>query len=303
MLHEYAFSPELLRKWAGNDRDYREFFREYGLGSPRLSSTFPKLKTSKFRSYFLRNGPVDEQSKQALRYTEMIDYLAEALIYRDGFECTKGEWGKDVIEEDNRNQFHAMISTELLDSPRSLTPENMYLENSVWGHCRQYSVPRRYQEIAPHLKNILRLAAKSVVIVDTFGWNERSIDFILHLVSDALSDRVYSVIPEIHLYFKEKYDKSNPTAQAVKSSIEQGLPGTIEKISLTVTELREKDGSDVFHNRCILTEHGGISLGHGIDVSEDINHTDEITLLEKDVYEKKWNQFLNGSCFEVVSQA
>lgn len=34
-------------------------------------------------------------------------------------------------------------------------------------------------------------------------------------------------------------------------------------ISVHVFELRESGGGDVFHNRCILTEHGGIKLGRG----------------------------------------
>jgi hypothetical protein len=35
-----------------------------------------------------------------------------------------------------------------------------------------------------------------------------------------------------------------------------------------VYELDDMPGHDVFHNRYLLTEFGGVSLGHGVDLSE-----------------------------------
>lgn len=68
-------------------------------------------------------------------------------------------------------------------------------------------------------------------------------------------------------------------------------------------ELKENDDSDTFHNRCILSELGGIALGHGIGVSEDEQHSDEATVLEKAIYLKKWQQFVENSSFNVASKA
>ena len=42
MIYEYALEPAVLTSWASNDRDYAEFLREYGLGTPRIVSSFPK---------------------------------------------------------------------------------------------------------------------------------------------------------------------------------------------------------------------------------------------------------------------
>lgn len=306
MLHEYAVAPDLLKQWAANDRDYYEFFREYGLGSPRISSSFPKQKASRFISYFLREAPADEQSLQGRRYVEMVKHMAEALICREGIACEAGDWIQDVVNEDARFPFHAVLSPANLDSPRSLTPETMYAPGSVWKHVRQDTVQRRYKAIAPYLKDMLRLAKKKVVIIDTYGWNDRAVGFIGQLIGDVCTDRCHSNVPEILVFYKERVDRHNagnasPAAAKIKADIENALPAGSSEINVHVTELREKPGEDVFHNRCILTEHGGVSLGHGVDVSENPNHSDEITLLERKVYENKWSQFIDSPCFEVVT--
>lgn len=44
MIYEYALDPVVLSTWASNERDYAEFLREYGLGTPRMISSFPKKK-------------------------------------------------------------------------------------------------------------------------------------------------------------------------------------------------------------------------------------------------------------------
>ncbi len=48
MIYEYALDPAVLSTWASNERDYAEFLREYGLGTPRIISSFPKKKNLNF---------------------------------------------------------------------------------------------------------------------------------------------------------------------------------------------------------------------------------------------------------------
>ncbi|MDI3323395.1 hypothetical protein QKW35_03310 [Pontibacterium granulatum] len=303
MIHEYALDPELLKTWASSDRDYNEFFREYGLGTPRLASSFPKQKAAKYRNFYLREGPADEQSLQAQRYIEMVNHLTCALVHRDGFECASSEWSESVISEDAREPFYALLASAPLESDRCLTPATMYSRESIWNHPRQQNVARTYESCSPVLRDVLRLAKDRIVFVDSFGWNQRAIGFIGRLIGDAFQGRVHSAIPEIVLYYKKKRNGGTPSASHVKAEIERRVGGCAQALILRVYELEEIEGEDVFHNRCILTELGGVSLGNGVDVSERPSHTDELTLLEREVYEKKWKQFVEELCFEVVSQA
>jgi len=308
VLHEYAISPALLKQWAADDRDYYEFFREYGLGSPRIPSAFPKQKARKCRAYFLSEGPADQQSNQARRYLEMVEYLVETVVCRDGIVCEEGDWNLDVLIEDARAPFHVVLSPDPLDTPRNLTPKTMYSKGSAWNHARQETVARSYDAISPYLRDMLRLAKDKVILIDSYGWNQRAISFISKIIIDICNSRVSGQLPSVLVFYKEKIDRksvrnSSPSSAQVKASIVEVLSTEVNGIDLTVSELRELGGKDVFHNRCILTEHGGVTLGHGIDVSEDENHSDEISLMEKSVYDKKWGQFVENLCFELISHA
>lgn len=304
MIHEYALDPELLKDWANNDRDYYEFFREYGLGTPRLSSSFPKQNRSKFRSFYLQKSPSNTQSLQAQRYVEMVRYLAEALVCRDGFECDASvDWYENVLAEDARKPFYGVLASTPMGNPRCLTVETMYSNNSIWHHQRQALVTRTYDSCSPLLRDMLRLAKDKVLFVDPYGWNQRAIDFIGRLINDAFNRRVHSAVPELILCFKPKRDGGSPGAAYVKEEIEKRIVTPPPELQLQVYELENREGDDVFHNRYLLTELGGVSLGNGIDLSENEAHTDDLTLLERNIYDEKWRRFVDMTDFTILSQA
>jgi len=72
---------------------------------------------------------------------------------------------------------------------------------------------------------------------------------------------------------------------------------------LEVFGLIETENSDFFHNRCILTEPVGVIAGHGIGVSGDELHIDDVILMKPKIYQKKWQQFIEKNCFEKASEA
>lgn len=303
MIHEYAISPELLKIWAANDRDYNEFFREYGLGTPRLASSFPKQKVAKSRSFYLREGPANEQSLQSQRYVEMVTHLTEALVHRDGFECASSDWSESVVSEDAREPFYALLTATPLESERCLTPDKMYSRTSIWNHSRQISVARTYESCFQSLGEVFRLAKNKIVIVDSYGWNQRAISFLSRLITEGLAHRIHSSLPDVVLYYKEDRRSSAPDSSYVKAELERRVLGTLPDLNIKVYGLAEVEGEDVFHNRCALTELGGVAFGHGIDLSEDPSHTDDVFLLERSLYDKKWDQFVENLCFDVVSKA
>jgi len=306
MIQEYALDPAVLSAWASNSRDYSEFMREYGLGTPRIISSFPKKKAPKLRSYFLSKGPADDDSLQGQRYLEMVQKMVEVLIFRDGFDTEDSDWDVNAKVENGRAPFDVVLSQEAIDTPRNITPQNMYSTGSIWNHPRQVNIQRTVEGIQMVLMDFLRLATDRVVIVDAFGWTQEAIITVQQVINLILERRVNSQLPCIHLYYKEKKGGNrsgvgSPDAITVKNRILKGISDSLSNIDLQVFELREIEGNDVFHNRCILTEHGGMITGHGIGVSNDEAHTDEAILMSSEIYAKKWRQFVEDSCFQVVS--
>ncbi|WP_422448529.1 MULTISPECIES: hypothetical protein [unclassified Endozoicomonas] len=300
MLHEYAIAPSLLSYWALTKRDYTEFLREYGLGSPRVVSCFPKTRSSKLRSYFLRNGPADSQSLQSQRYVVMVEKLLETLVVRENTAINDDEWEHQVLIENSRIPFNIILSKQSLGVDHSLTPDSMYDADSPWNHEVQKDIIRTKKGFSEAVYNMLRLSTKQVVIIDPYGWTDEATDLVTYLINNMSIHRVSSRLPYVQLFYKQ-HTKS-PNASFVKKAILEGIE-TGMSLDVKVYELEETPNGDVFHNRCILTEHGGISTGHGIGVSEKEVHTDEAFLMKPRIYQKKWDQFIEGNNFTICSQA
>jgi len=307
MIFEYALQPSVLLSWSSNHRDYSEFFREYGLGTRRIISSFPKKKASKLRSYLLQHSPADEQSLQGQRYTEMVLKVVEALVFRD-VENFEGEWLATVVEENTRAPFGAVLSSQLVDVDCCIMPENMYEKGSIWECKRQLDIQRTNQGLYSAIENLVSLSSERIEIIDPFAWTQEGIAFIQFLLNSLSIDGVNHVFPSVDIFYKEKRGGNNtgrgsPPAEYVKTNIVDGLEGESSNIVINVYELREKNDGDVFHNRCILTEHGGVMTGHGIGVSGEEAHTDEAVLMEPHIYKKKWRQFVEERCFDLASNA
>jgi hypothetical protein len=305
MIHEYALEPSVLVHWATNERDYAEFFREYGCGSPRVFSTFPTQKAGKLRSYLLQSCPSDSQSTHSRRYVELVEALVETVILRLIPENSYSSWNESVVSENQRLAFHAVISKESINIDRNLTIANMHGRESVWNHKRQENILRTTLSFTSVFLNLLRYSCDKVVFVDAYGWSEDSINMIQRLIKLSFQNRLTNKCPEFILHFKEKQGgrhsgQGSPGANYVKQKILSGLD---QEINLSVNELKECISSDVFHNRCLLSEHGGIIYGHGLDIKENYLHTDEALLMERQIYEKKCKQFFENISFEVVSKA
>lgn len=301
MIHEYAIEPRVLYAWAENKRDYCEFLREYGLGTPRIFSSFPKLKPDKLRSYFLQSTPTGEDSQQSRRYIEMVNKLIETLVLRQVAPHQHNEWADHARDENQRVPFSVIISLEPLEIDENITAETMYSPESRWVHPDQLNIQRTDDGISKAISDFLRFSTKQVVVVDTYGWTPEAVQQMQRLLNRITQERVHSTIPQIALFYKQ--NQRSPNAANVKQRIIEGIDLNNVELSLTVFELEEVHGHDVFHNRCILTEHGGVITGHGIGVSGEQEHTDEAILMRPDIYHKKWDQFVERNGYEVVSEA
>jgi len=302
MIYEYALDPKVLLLWASSDRDHAEFYREYGIGTPRIFSSFPKKKASKLRSYLLRFSPPDSQSLASRRYTEMVVKLTESIVNRNVKDCQENDWAGMVVVENQERPFDIILSSEAIELNNNITSRSMYLPDSIWNHPREYSIHRTNSDFLLKISNFLRLCNSRVIIIDPYGWRMNSIKFIRFMLKNIMTDRVNPNSPEITIFYKEKVGES-ARASYVKNSILEDLPENSVSLQIKVFELKETSESDVFHNRCILTEHGGISTGHGINLPDEKSHTDDMFLLGPELYQKKWQQFSDEICFKVVSES
>lgn len=63
---------------------------------------------------------------------------------------------------------------------------------------------------------------------------------------------------------------------------------------------RQRQGGEKLHNRYVLTDLGGVSLGVGLDEGE-AGETDDLLLLPRAQYELRWSQYVgNDGAFEQI---
>ena len=79
MVYEFAIEPDLVATW-GTLPKYRYFMDNFGLGTPRIMSEFPKLKNWRRRVLQAASG---REGLEMQRITAMVNYLGEILVKRD----------------------------------------------------------------------------------------------------------------------------------------------------------------------------------------------------------------------------
>lgn len=299
MIKEFALDPTLLLHWAKSTRDYHEFFREYGRGTPRLISSFPKKKFSKLRSYLIEKSDCLENESAKLRYIEMVQALADGLVCRSCEASVTNDWYDLVQIENQLNPFDAILSSHKINLDSAVSLDDMY-DSVLWNLPFQLNIKRTQEEFLNHLDSFVKTTKEYLVFVDAFCYQSRAIDIIAKLINKLEQRKSKEVIPKVLIFYRENQNSKN--VHYVKENILAKIKPELE-IDLIVSELQPSAGQDAFHNRYILNDCGGILLPYGFDLSDEDCETDEAIILSKENYNKRWGQFVDNLSFNLVNQA
>lgn len=298
MIKEFALDPTLLLHWAKSERDFREFFREYGRGTPRHISSFPKKKFSKLRSYLIEKIDSLESEHEKLRYTEMVQALAEGLACRSCEILTTSTWVDLVQIENNINPFDTILSSSEINLESALTLDDMY-SSELWNLPSQLNIKRTQEDFLNHLESFVKTTTNNLVFIDAFCYQNRALELISNLINQLEQRKLKENTINVKIFYRENTNSKD--VHYVKSKILANIKSKLN-IDIQVTELRSSSGQDVFHNRYILNDCGGILLPYGFDLSDEECETDEAIILSKENYDKRWRQFIENLSFEVVNQ-
>lgn len=306
MINEVAIDPEVLLLWSKSSRDYNEFLHSYGIGTRRIVSSFPKQKFTKLRSYLISKTDTLNSELEKSRYTEMVLSLENNIFLRDNASGSSDDW-YDLVADENV-PFDKVLSQKEFDCKNLILLENLY-DSNLYKLKNQISFNRTNESFINAVKNFINMTISKFVIIDAFAWKTDSIKVITQILEEISNRRNSSKLVEVIIIYKgdsqTNRDKA-PFAKVYKNLILNELSRPLNSICIKVLHISESDNSDAFHNRYILNDLGGITLGHGLDISQKAGKghtTDEVTLLEKDIYEKRWKQFVTQIEFDIVSSA
>jgi hypothetical protein len=292
MIYEYALEPEMVAAW-GDRHNHRFFIREFGLGSGRLVSRYPKAWANKVWDSFDGASQMDRK-----RLEELLVRLKETMVKRKNpvWDDAQESWLENALAEHARHHFFRIMAR---NNPAA-SPEVIAEETLAASPCPGWDVPhgmtvnRKARDMAEAV-NMMLGCCRWVKFIDPYfvkgkTGHKKSLPAFLKILAAERPVGPPETI-EIHTsgdgattdYLREFYEKIIPAG-----------------LHVTLYRWQERPGGQKLHNRYILTDLGGVSFHHGLDCGSE-GETDDITLLDREQYERRCKQYIkNSSAFDKV---
>ncbi len=298
MIYEFAIEPDLVATW-GNPSDYRFFADKFGLGTARIMSEFPKLKN--WRRQIL-GAAAGVEDLDLGRITALIGLLTEKKITRQNVQYNGTiSWLENAEAEHNRNNFHAILSTK---NPRNHTDVMIGKSLGVnpdkrWNLEAEKVVERKAYKMAESVISMLSNCTIAIFIDPHFGpERDHYRKTIKQFMKSLTQNRNNLPLDRVEIHTQEK-STADFFKKECKANMSACIPPTLK---VRFVRWKQKRGGEKLHNRYILTDIGGVKFTVGLDEGR-AGETDEITLLPKETYELRWNQYASDEpAFDFVDE-
>ncbi|HEC03694.1 MAG TPA: hypothetical protein ENI81_09180 [Phycisphaerales bacterium] len=322
MIYEFAVEPALVASW--HDRSaYRFFDGKFGLGTKRALCRFPgkrwrRLVLGEFQKFF--TNPEDKAKKQAAkkRLDALIRHLEHGSTQRNHSWNQDSNWLDCALCEHARRPFQGIVvlqSPDGVDLPEYILDATTLSEEDMLWNPPARSTPREASELLTDITPLLHHVRNIRLIDPYFDCREdRWKNLLLGLLDIAQNGRAAdeSITVEIHTSVDREFDRNRVQdeesereeakllVESIKNAVSSVLNGQT-KFYVFVWSDRNYHTTEKLHNRWILTETGGILLGHGLDTPG--KGTDDPSLLSKNQWEHRCSIYAKeSSVFRLVRQ-
>lgn len=296
MIHVYALEPQLVASWAKREQ-FRFFYDKFGLGTPRAMLELPAFTNWK-RAVFREAERLDLSEEDKKRLEELFRLLGEHRSRRrDSVYDGLLTWLENAEREHDRRPFAGILATA---NPRThsavLLGEQFDVQDRRWCYPVGVTPARDPEAIAQALVGMLVNCRKLHLVDPHFGPENSRHRKVLEAILRILAK--HSDVPEvIRLHCAEKSTVTFFESEAAKMASRLPVRMTVEFI-----RWKQRAGGEKLHNRYVLTELGGVTLGTGLDEGS-AGETDDLNLLSYAQYERRWKQFVeDDGSFELVDQ-
>lgn len=295
MLYEYAVEPKAIgESW---DR-FLYLIEKFGFHRGRLISRFPKTW----------ERHVIETARQAgmneVRFKSLVEKLdiakREALIRNARkYDPYAGDWLDNAILQHTFEPFHAIIASENRgEKDFILVAEDIDEQTPLMVSRTDWEVARTGEALAKAMSPLLKFA-KKILFVDRYFNIEKpsyreTLEASLAIVATHHSGNFQC---EIHFCDHDK----RPSSELIIDNAGDWLSGVIpEEMSVLLFFWEVKAEGDIFHDRYLLTDRGGMSLGAGFS-AEGAHQKVHLYLLEPESCRKKLVAFeRNSAVYKLV---
>jgi hypothetical protein len=281
MIAEYALEPGMVAKW-GDRLNYRFFIREFGLGSGRQVSRYPKKWARKVWESFPGGSEIERK-----RLEELLVRLQETIIRRKDFHWDENKtWLDNALQEHSRHAFRAILTRKNPVGRPEIIEEDGIADSPcpAWDSPHGRTVCRTTVVMLAAVKHML-ICCRWVKFIDpyfvkgTTGHKKSLSAFLKILSAERPVGRPQAI--EIHT------TGEGATTDYLKRFYEKIIPVGLQ---VTIYRWQQRPGGQKLHNRYILTDLGGVSFHHGLDTGRE-GETDDLTRLDLQQYFLRCNQY------------
>jgi hypothetical protein len=282
MIYEYALEPEMVAKWG--EKGKKHFQREFGLSQGRIVSRYPE----NWRELVWKSFSSEDQNEK-YHLTELIFRLSEKQIKRKAFlwDNSKETWLENALNEHASHPFRAVLARNNKDNLPQVLDEDSLADDPCpgWDNPSDIPIQRTVEEMTSAVMCMLTLC-RWIKFIDphidptTYRYQMSMNSFLKILAGKRLAGPLESI--EIH-YKTEKYSlRYLEDVYKKKNIIPKGL-------KVTLFQWDDKQSEHMLHNRYILTNIGGVSFNHGLDIG---GGTDVVHRLSMKTYESIYNEYI-----------
>jgi hypothetical protein len=284
MIKEFALDPDVLTTWP----NFRYFVEKFGVGQGRLIAQFPK----QWKKLVYEAASKVSRDVELKRIEERLSQLDSNILLRKGRAGGDhgSSWLERAIVEHIRDPFAGIIAAA---NPGASS--DVLVQADVHDFEPRFHVSTQLQ--------IQRTAANVVASADVllrYGSTIKWVDYMIDLgkprwqrpfaaAIGIASSRGVDVSIEVHRECGNDIQRTNLMQTFREAFARYRREGVI--LSLYLHPERS------MHDRFILSEFGGLSVGHGLDDNEDggANPDANVSLLENEFFETQWKKFSDES--------
>lgn len=223
--------------------------------------------------------------------------------------CSDVEWLGEALASHHRVPLYTILTRAVTISdnssglPTSICMNlDKVVESPLWTSVsRSVRVERVASKMAQAVAPLLR-TCRALRFIDPYfypgkPWYQNPLrEFLEAAITNRYPPKSLRLI-EFHTS-----DKANSDPVNFRDQAHRHLPRNIPLgLRLRLVRWRERERGDSFHNRYILTNHGGVSFLHGLD--EKRVDWDDVVLLDEPTRERRWRDFgRNTSPYEYVDE-
>ncbi|MEY8200667.1 MAG: hypothetical protein RPS47_15635 [Colwellia sp.] len=290
MLYEFALEPKLVYRVTESRRNFVDFLQRFSIGNPAVISDYPKIKY--FRKQVLSELDDALPESQKTMIEEVLKFLSESPRVKRCSGYNKNEdWVSNVTTENSRIPFDNIVCSTSGINIGEITLDDIH--EGYPDYPRQVVVQRVADKITNTIENMLRLSTKIIFVDPYFSADDKNwVPFINFIEVAKEAQPVESLDVEV-LFRKGARGIANDLAEKFQKSHRDLLIDC----NITFKQIKERKNQEVIHNRYVLTDIGGVCFGIGLG-EDAITASDEVTILDKVVYELRWSQYADMKGFD-----